>query len=95
MSLTIWALVAALAALGIFLVLAFLSVLKLVEKLKNKHDDFFKAKIKKRYETMGVDVIDIEVQDVFGNTISEESYAGLDGISSSLYSGKVINKYSS
>lgn len=95
MSLTVWALVAALAAIGIFLVLSFLTIAKLVEKLKEKHSDFFKARIKRRYETMGVDVIDVDVQDVFGNTISEEKYAGLDGISSSLYSGTNINKYSS
>lgn len=95
MSLTIWALVAALAAVGIFLVLAFLTVSKLVEKLKDKHSDFFKAKIKSRYETMGVDVIEVEVQDIFGNKVSEEKYAGLDGVSSALYSGKEINKYSS
>lgn len=92
MSLTVWALVAALAALGIFLVLAYLSKDKLIGKLRDKHSDFFKAEIKKRYETMGVDVIDVDIKDIFGNTIAEESYAGLDGIDSTLYSGKTIYK---
>lgn len=92
MSLTVGLLIAALAAIGIVLVLAFLSYDKLLEKLRDSHSDFFKAKITDKYSTMGVDVIDVKVEDVFGHTISNESYASLDGISCSLYTGREIYK---
>lgn len=93
MSLTIGLLIAALAAIGIVLVLGFLSYDKLLSKLRDSHSDFFKAKIKRNYSTMGVEVIDVQVKDIFGHIISDESYAGLDGVSSSLYTGKEIYKY--
>lgn len=92
MSITVGILIAALAAAGIILVFAYLTISKIREKLREKNSDFFKAEIKKRYTTMGVDVVDVEVKDLFGNTIEEESYASLDGIASELYSGKTIYK---
>lgn len=92
MSIGLIALAAALAAAGIILVLAYLTISKIREKLREKHSDYFKAVIKKKYTTMGVDVVDVEVKDLFGNTIDEKSYASLDGISSELYSGKTIYK---
>lgn len=92
MSITIALLIAALAAAGIVLVLAFLSVSKIREKIRAGHSDYFKAIIKKKYTTMGVDVVDVEIKDIFGNTIDEESYASLDGISSELYSGRTVYK---
>ncbi|WP_297278610.1 hypothetical protein [uncultured Brachyspira sp.] len=95
MSFTVAAIITILVAAGIIIIFAFLSVAKLVAKLKEKHTDFFKAKIKKNYTTCGVDTIDVNVEDIFGNTIASESYASLDGISSSLYAGREINKYSS
>lgn len=92
MSVTIAILIAALAAAGIILVLAYITTSKIKEKLREKYSDYFKAVIKKRYTTMGVDVVDVEIKDLFGNTIDEESYASLDGISSELYSGRTIYK---
>lgn len=92
MSLTVALLIAALAAIGIVLILGFLSYDKLVQKLRDSHSDFFKAKIKKNYTTMGVEVIDVKVEDVFGRTIADESYAGLDGVSGALYTGREIYK---
>lgn len=92
MSLTIGILIAALAAAGIVLVFAYLTISKIKEKLRENNTDYFKAVITKKYTTMGVDVVDVEVKDLFGNTIEEKSYASLDGVSSELYSGKTIYK---
>ncbi len=89
---TIAILIAALAAIGIVLVLGYLTYDKIKEKISNSHSDFFKAKITKKYTTMGVDVIDVQIEDICGRTISNESYAGLDGISSDLYTNSVVYK---
>lgn len=95
MGLTLVVILGILAAAGIILVWAFLTVAKLVEKLKEAHSDYFKAVITKKYKTAGVDVIDVRVEDILGNTIAEESYASLDGVSSRLASGSIVNKWDS
>lgn len=92
MSITIGLLIAALAAAGIILTLTFIAISFIINKLRERSSDYFKAVIKKKYTTMGVDVVDVEFKDLLGNTLEEKSYASLDGISSELYAGKNIYK---
>ena len=90
MSLTVWAIIAALAAAGVILVAGFLTSSLIKEKLKKKYSNFWKAKIKDKYETLGVPVVEVEVKDLYGNTIGENKFASLDGCSSYISKGDVL-----
>ncbi len=90
MSLTVWAIIAALAAAGIILVAGFITISLIKEKLKDKYSNFWKAKIKDKYETLGVPVVEVEVEDLYGNTIGENKFASLDGCSSYISKGDVL-----
>lgn len=90
MSLTVGLIIAALAAAGIILVAGFITISLIKEKLKNKYSNFWKAKIKDKYETLGVPVVEVEVKDLYGNTIDENKFASLDGCSNSISKGDVL-----
>lgn len=90
MSLTVWAIIAALAAVGIIIVAGFITASLIKEKLKEQYSNFWKAKIKDKYETLGVPVVEVEVEDLYGNTIGENKFASLDGCSSYISKGDVL-----
>ena len=90
MSLTIWVVLGILAGAGIILVAGFLTISLIKEKLREKHSNFWKAKIKDKYETVGVPVVEVEVEDLYGNTIGTNKFASLDGCSSSVSTGDVL-----
>lgn len=82
------ALAAALAALGIILIVGIITLAVIRERLKNK--DMFKAHIKKQSETLGVTVIHIDLEDSYGNSIDEVKLASVDG--ANVTTGTVIYK---
>lgn len=84
------AIAAALAALGIILVLSFITISFIKQKLKERYSNFWKARIKDRYETLGVPVVEVEVEDLYGNNLGTDKFASLDGISSSIEEGDVL-----
>ena len=81
---------AVLAALGIILVFAFITVSFIKQKLKERYSNYWKARIKDKYETVGVPVVEVEVEDLYGNSLGTDKYASLDGISSSISKGDVL-----
>lgn len=76
-----------LAALGIILVFSFITKSYLKEKLRESYQDKWKAFIKKRYYSHEVPVIEVDVYDLFGNSIGTDKFASLDGIEPSLTQG--------
>lgn len=70
-------LAAMLAAMGIILIVGIITYAVIKEKLRSK--DFFKAKIKKASKTIGVPVVSINLEDVYGNSIDELKLASVDG----------------
>ena len=81
---------AALLIMGIVLILAYITVSVIKQKLKEKYTNYWKARIKDRYETIGVPVVEVEVEDLYGNSLGTEKYASLDGISPSIEEGDVL-----
>lgn len=75
---TVGGLAAILAALGIILILGIITYEVIKEKLRSK--DFFKATIKEKTTTMGVPVIKIDMEDVFGNSVDQMKLASAEGI---------------
>lgn len=67
-----------LAALGIILVAGVITFEVINEKLKNR--DFFRAKILKQSETLGIRVVFIELEDDYGNSVDEIKLASVEGV---------------
>lgn len=80
-----------LAAAGIILVAGYLTISLLRSKLIERHNNFWIGRIKDKYETVGVPVVEVSVEDLYGNTIGTEKFASLDGCSVSI--GDKISKY--
>ena len=90
MSVTVGIIIAALIAAGIIIIAGFITISLIKNKIKEKYSNYWKIKIKERYDFMGaVPVVEVEVKDLYGNTLGEEKYASIDGCSSSIKEGEV------
>ena len=79
--------IAILLAAGVILVAGFLTVSLIRQKLRERHSNLLKAKIKKKEAQFGIQVVHVDVKDIYGRTIAEEKFASLDGCSSSIRPG--------
>lgn len=89
--LTIAVIIGILAAAGIILVTGYLTISLLRSKLLERYSNFWVGRIKDRYETVGVPVVEVTVEDLYGHTIGTEKFASLDGCSAHI--GDKILKY--
>lgn len=70
---------AILIAAGVLLVLGFLWISTLKEKVRERNPDYFKIKIKEKEKIAGIPVITVDVYDSTSNKIDEQKYASLEG----------------
>lgn len=88
--LTVAAIIGILAAAGIILVAGFLTYYKLRQALKERYSNFWLARIREKSSTAGIPVVEVSVEDLYGNTISTDKFASLDGCSTNIHQGEVF-----
>lgn len=78
---TVAVITAILLAAGVILVLGYLWISTLKEKVKERNSDYFKIIIKEKEKIAGVPVITVDVYNKNIDKIDEQKYASLEGTS--------------
>lgn len=78
---TVAVITAILLAAGVILVLGYLWISTLKEKVKERNSDYFKIIIKEKEKIAGVPVITVDVYNKNLDKIDEQKYASLEGTS--------------